>query len=56
MRDAMVELLKMLPPTHVERLMQDFRTARTTDRRELPEKNAQAIPPSKKPMGIYRNG
>lgn len=54
MNDQMLELMKMMPPEYVERLIQLQNHTRTTDTQELPKANAQATPPSQQPMGIYR--
>lgn len=54
--EAFIELLSMLPPDHIERLMQVQNQVRsdTSEPRDMPEMNSQNTPPSNRPMGIYK--
>jgi hypothetical protein len=54
MQDFMLELMKMMPPEYVERLVQLQNQTRSGSVQELPQKNSKATPPSSQPTGIYR--
>lgn len=55
MDDRMMELIRGMAPTLLERLMGDQKRARDfSEPRTIPEQNSKAIPPSKKPMGMYK--
>lgn len=53
MSDPFIELLKLLPTTHIDRLLRDQKVARVHEK-PLPEVNAKAQPASSQPMGAYR--
>jgi hypothetical protein len=54
--DAFIELLKMLPATHIERLMatQYKVQDQTKEPRTMPESNSRSVPPSNRRGGIYQ--